>query len=67
MLMDLKTLKPCDVLIYTGRFCLSYKKELIVTAVTETRVLAEDVRGSEMLYSSEQLSDYIKQENQNVE
>lgn len=60
--MDMKTLEIGDVLVFVGNFCLSYQKELIVNVVTETKVIAEDMRGSEQLYNSEQLSDYIKKE-----
>lgn len=59
MNLNLKDLKVNDTLIFTGNFCLSYKKELTVTVITPDRIIVEDMRGSVYLRNAEQLSDYI--------
>ena len=66
-MLDFKTLKPNDVLICTRVLCVSWKKELIITVATDTRIIAEDKKGIETLYKPEQLTGYIKKENKNVE
>jgi len=57
--LKIKDIKFNDVLVHTGHFCMSHKRELRVNIVTEKRIMAEDKTGAEKLYNEEQLSDYI--------